>query len=108
MSPAGRPEIGTPVNIRLGDDLLAQVDQFAQVESVSRAEAIRQLVQRGLRRRLQINPQPLRVVKGRRNEPVTEYDLMQSVRCQATTKQGYRCSRIQAPDSDYCRQHSLT
>lgn len=51
MTPAGRPEIGTPVNVRLGADLLAQVDQYAAAESVSRAEAIRQLVQRGLRRR---------------------------------------------------------
>jgi Arc/MetJ-type ribon-helix-helix transcriptional regulator len=56
MSPAGRPEIGTPVNIRLGNDLLAQVDAYAEAESVkqgrrvNRAEAIRQLVQQGLRR----------------------------------------------------------
>lgn len=51
MSPAGRPAVGTPVNIRLGDELLAQVDQFAAAEGVSRAEAIRQLVQRGLKRK---------------------------------------------------------
>lgn len=51
MSPAGRPEVGTPINVRLGDELLAQVDQFAQAESISRAEAVRQLVQRGLRRK---------------------------------------------------------
>jgi metal-responsive CopG/Arc/MetJ family transcriptional regulator len=51
MNPAGRPEIGQPINIRLGDELLAQVDGYAEDESVSRAEAIRQLVQRGLKRR---------------------------------------------------------
>lgn len=51
MTPMGRPAVGTPVNIRLGDELLAQVDQFAATEGISRAEAIRQLVQRGLRRR---------------------------------------------------------
>jgi len=47
---AGRPEVGRPVNIRLGDELLAEVDAFAEAEGVKRAEAIRQLVQRGLRR----------------------------------------------------------
>lgn len=51
MSPAGRPEVGTPINVRLGDELLAQVGQYAEAEGVSRAEAIRQLVQRGLRRK---------------------------------------------------------
>jgi metal-responsive CopG/Arc/MetJ family transcriptional regulator len=50
MSPAGRPEVGKPVNVRLGDELLAQVDAYAEIESIKRAEAIRQLVQRGLRR----------------------------------------------------------
>lgn len=49
MSPAGRPEIGQPINIRLGDDLLAAVDNYAADCGVSRAEAIRELVQRGLR-----------------------------------------------------------
>lgn len=49
MTPrAGRPEIGTPVNIRLGNDLLAQVDSCAKSEGISRAGVIRQLVQRGL------------------------------------------------------------
>lgn len=51
MSPGGRPAVGTPVNIRLGADLLDQVDQYAAAEGISRAEAIRQLVQRGLRRK---------------------------------------------------------
>lgn len=51
MSPVGRPEVGTPINVRLGDELLTEVDAYAQVEGISRAEAIRQLVQRGLRRK---------------------------------------------------------
>jgi metal-responsive CopG/Arc/MetJ family transcriptional regulator len=50
MSPAGRPEVGAPVNVRLGDELLERVDDYAIRESISRAEAIRQLVQRGLRK----------------------------------------------------------
>jgi hypothetical protein len=41
----GRPVIGTPVNIRLGDDLLAMVDTYAAQRSISRAEAIRRLTQ---------------------------------------------------------------
>jgi metal-responsive CopG/Arc/MetJ family transcriptional regulator len=48
MTPAGRPEIGQPINIRLGEALLARVDRYAQAETVSRAEAIRQLIKRGL------------------------------------------------------------
>jgi metal-responsive CopG/Arc/MetJ family transcriptional regulator len=51
MSPAGRPEVGAPINVRLGDELLAEVDAFAASEGIKRAEAIRQLVQRGLRRK---------------------------------------------------------
>lgn len=50
MSPGGRPHVGTPINVRLGDDLLTQVDAYAATEGVKRAEAIRQLVQRGLRK----------------------------------------------------------
>jgi len=41
----GRPAIGTAVNVRLGDDLLAMVDQYAAERSISRAEAIRRLTQ---------------------------------------------------------------
>ena len=41
----GRPEIGPPVNVRLGTDLLGLVDAYAKRQSVSRAEAIRRLVQ---------------------------------------------------------------
>ena len=44
MTPVGRPEIGTPINVRLGNDLLAEVDEYASGLGVSRAEAIRQLV----------------------------------------------------------------
>lgn len=50
MTPAGRPHVGTPINVRLGDELLAQVDAYAEAQGIKRAEAIRQLVQRGLRR----------------------------------------------------------
>ena len=46
MTPVGRPEIGTPINIRLGDKLLAQVDAFAESGpiKVSRASAVRSLI----------------------------------------------------------------
>jgi metal-responsive CopG/Arc/MetJ family transcriptional regulator len=44
MTPVGRPEIGTPINVRLGDDLLAKVDAHAQAGGVSRASIIRSLV----------------------------------------------------------------
>lgn len=44
----GRPEVGKPVNVRLGDELLAQVDIFASADDLSRAEAVRQLVAAGL------------------------------------------------------------
>jgi hypothetical protein len=43
----GRPEIGEPVNVRLGD-LLPRVDEFAASRDLSRAAAIRELVSRGL------------------------------------------------------------
>ena len=33
MSPGGRPEVGKPINVRLGDDLLAQVDAYAEAET---------------------------------------------------------------------------
>jgi metal-responsive CopG/Arc/MetJ family transcriptional regulator len=41
MSPAGRPEIGQPINVRLGDELLAAVDRMADRQGLSRAEMIR-------------------------------------------------------------------
>jgi hypothetical protein len=44
---AGRPEVGEPVNVRLGD-LLSSVDEFAASRDLSRAAAIRELVSRGL------------------------------------------------------------
>jgi predicted DNA binding CopG/RHH family protein len=44
VSPAGRPEIGQPINIRLGDDLLAAIDAKADRLGVSRAETIRMLL----------------------------------------------------------------
>jgi metal-responsive CopG/Arc/MetJ family transcriptional regulator len=48
MTPAGRPVVGTPINIRLGDALLEAVDDYAKCEGISRAEAIRALVRYGL------------------------------------------------------------
>lgn len=39
----GRPEIGPPVNIRLGD-LLPKIDARANAEGVTRAELVRRLV----------------------------------------------------------------
>jgi metal-responsive CopG/Arc/MetJ family transcriptional regulator len=41
MSPGGRPEIGQPINVRLGDELLAAVDAKAHRLGYSRAEVIR-------------------------------------------------------------------
>jgi hypothetical protein len=53
--------------------------------------------------RLQLNPQPLRLVK--RRELATDAELVDRYRCRTTTRQGIRCSRIQTNDSDYCWQH---
>lgn len=47
----GRPEIGDPVNVRLGE-LLAKVDEAATSRGKSRAEMIRHLVGLGLESRL--------------------------------------------------------
>jgi hypothetical protein len=44
----GRPPIGDPINVRLGDGLLSHVDEFAKRMGVSRADAIRDLVGSGL------------------------------------------------------------
>lgn len=48
MTPAGRPQVGTPINVRLGDDLLAEVDAYAKRFDISRAEVIRRAVQKWL------------------------------------------------------------
>lgn len=48
MSPAGRPQVGTPINVRLGDDLLAAVDAYAKRSDISRAEVIRRAVHQWL------------------------------------------------------------
>lgn len=40
----GRPQIGKPVNLRLGDDLLAHLDDYAALHNWSRAEAARFLI----------------------------------------------------------------
>jgi hypothetical protein len=44
MSPAGRPEIGQPINVRLGDSMLADVDARARRLGVSRAYMVRALL----------------------------------------------------------------
>lgn len=44
MSPAGRPEIGKPINVRLGDDLLEAVDARAERLGYSRAEVVRTIL----------------------------------------------------------------
>lgn len=48
MSPVGRPEIGPAINIRLGYALMREVDTYAEEQGLKRAEAIRDLVRRGL------------------------------------------------------------
>jgi hypothetical protein len=45
MSPVGRPEIGTPINLRLGDELLAAIDAKAKRQGMSRAALIRLLLE---------------------------------------------------------------
>lgn len=44
----GRPAIGGPVYALLGEDLRERVYQWAAEHGVKRAEAIRQLIERGL------------------------------------------------------------
>jgi hypothetical protein len=44
----GRPKVGTKVEVRLPAEVLAQVDERAATENVSRAEMIRKLVTAGL------------------------------------------------------------
>lgn len=44
MSPAGRPEIGPAINIRLPVDLLAAIDARAERRGYSRAQFIRLLL----------------------------------------------------------------
>lgn len=48
MSPAGRPEVGKPINVRLPDDLLADLDSYAARRDESRAEVIRRAVKQYL------------------------------------------------------------
>lgn len=40
----GRPKVGEPINVRLGDDLLARVDAEAERRGKTRAETVRELV----------------------------------------------------------------
>ena len=44
----GRPEIGEAINVRLGDKRLARVDAFAAGRELTRAAALRNLVDAGL------------------------------------------------------------
>jgi hypothetical protein len=44
----GRPEIGEAINVRLGDRRLADVDAFARKRGLTRAAALRDLVDAGL------------------------------------------------------------
>ena len=46
----GRPEIGGNVHVRLGDDLLARVNRWAEGQGLGQAEAIRLLVKAGFER----------------------------------------------------------
>ena len=40
----GRPKVGRPINIRLGADLLARVDEIACARKASRSQTIRSLL----------------------------------------------------------------
>jgi len=44
----GRPKIGPPINIRLGDELLTKVDKMASIYGWGRAKMIRHLITRGI------------------------------------------------------------
>lgn len=44
----GRPEVGKPINVRLGDELLGRVDAWAEKLGKSRADILRELVEAGL------------------------------------------------------------
>jgi len=48
----GRPEIGNPVQVRLGD-LLERVDAYAAEQGRTRADALRELIGRGLSRHVE-------------------------------------------------------
>ncbi len=49
-NPGGRPPVGQPINVRLGADLLAEVDTLATEAGQSRAQIIRRLVAAGIPR----------------------------------------------------------
>lgn len=48
MSPGGRPPVGPAINMRFPEELLAEIDAYAEAAGISRAAAIRRLVQAGL------------------------------------------------------------
>ena len=43
-----RPEVGKPINVRFGDELLARVDVAAAERGKSRADTLRELVAQAL------------------------------------------------------------
>lgn len=47
--PAGRPAVGTPVHVRLDDDLLATLDAWRDRQGMNRAEAVRYLLGQALK-----------------------------------------------------------
>jgi hypothetical protein len=46
---AGRPAVGTPVHVRLDDDLLATLDAWRERQGMKRAEAVRYLLGQALK-----------------------------------------------------------
>ncbi|ORW24005.1 hypothetical protein [Mycobacterium palustre] len=48
MAPRSRPEVGAPIHVRLGKELLAEVDAYAKTAKVSRATAVRSLIRASL------------------------------------------------------------
>jgi hypothetical protein len=44
----GRPSTGTRIDVRVPADVLALVDAYAKVAGVTRAAALRQLIDRGI------------------------------------------------------------
>lgn len=57
----GRPEIGPAVQVRLPEDLLEQIDALAEQAGISRAETIRQLLEKALFCDIPVLPRPPKV-----------------------------------------------
>ncbi|WP_020576509.1 ribbon-helix-helix protein, CopG family [Actinopolymorpha alba] len=45
----GRPEVGPTIQVRIPSDQLEIIDDYAEVQDISRAEAIRRLLTAGLK-----------------------------------------------------------